>query len=270
MTQLVRSPIVAACIAAIGLSACSASKTSGAPSHSVATAHPSSGSGSADAVPEPSRDATASLSIRQVYETNEPIMIGGTEVSDTPLTSSPTGPSSASPPSTGLPSAASPTEGNPATPEATPTAEDLAAYAKLDCSVPANQQGGVRKDLPNTFLITCGNPEASPIYYKYLLHPTLIAGKDVSTASAELDSQTGTQWDVLVTFKSTAANAWAKFTAAHVGTLISIVLDGNVYSAETIQGAITGPTQVTGSFTHKTASDLANLVRSIAAANPSP
>jgi preprotein translocase subunit SecD len=93
------------------------------------------------------------------------------------------------------------------------------------------------------------------------LHPTVIAGSQVSTASAALDSQTGTQWNVLLTFKSTAANTWAKFTAGHVGTLTSIVLDGNVYSAETIQGAITGPTQITGTFTHKTASDLANVLK---------
>ncbi|MDQ1464256.1 MAG: preprotein translocase subunit SecD [Actinomycetota bacterium] len=266
---------------------------------------------------------TALLSIRQVYETNQPVS-GGTDVPDTsspsvttsispgatpsssstvtPSTSpsgsvSPSG-SATSPKALGQdrngaqaqpaafhradsssPSAAASTPAasaspspsasatsaaadvNPATPETTPTAEELAAYAKLDCSVPANQQGGARKDLSNKFLVTCGNPDASPVYYKYLLHPTLIAGRDVSTASAALDSQTGTQWNVLLTFKSTAANTWAKFTAAHVGTLTSIVLDGNVYSAETIQGAITGPTQITGSFTHKTASDLANVLK---------
>jgi preprotein translocase subunit SecD len=269
---------------------------------------------------------TALLSIRQVYETNQPVS-GGTDVPDTsspsvttsispgatssssssvtPSTSpsssvSPSG-SATSPKALGQdsngaqaqpaafhragsssPSAAASTpaaspaasasaspsaaatsaaEVNPAKPEATPTAAELAAYAKLDCSVPANQQGGARKDLSNKFLVTCGNPDASPVYYKYLLHPTLIAGRDVSTASAALDSQTGTQWNVLLTFKSGAANTWARFTAANIGKLTSIVLDGNVYSAETIQGAITGPTQITGSFTHKTASDLANVLK---------
>jgi preprotein translocase subunit SecD len=152
-------------------------------------------------------------------------------------------------------------ETNPSVPETTPTAAELAAYAKLDCSVPANQQGGVRKDLPNKFLVTCGNPDGSPVYYKYLLHPTLILGKDVSTASPQLDPQTGTQWNVQLTFKSGAANTWAKFTAAHIGTATAIVLDSNVYSAEVIQGAITGPTSITGNFTHKTASNLANVLK---------
>ncbi len=62
------------------------------------------------------------------------------------------------------------------------------------------------------------------------------------------------QWDVQLTFKSGAANTWAKFTAAHIGTATAIVLDSNVFSAEVIQGAIVGPTQITGTFTHKTAS----------------
>jgi preprotein translocase subunit SecD len=145
--------------------------------------------------------------------------------------------------------------------ETTPSAAELAAYAKLDCSVPANQQGGVRPDDPNKFLVTCGNPDGSTTYFRYLLHPTLILGRDVSSAAAQLDSQTGTQWNVQLTFKSSAANKWAKFTAAHVGTATAIVLDANTYSAEVIQGAITGPTSITGNFTHKQASDLANVLR---------
>ncbi|MDQ1494493.1 MAG: preprotein translocase subunit SecD, partial [Actinomycetota bacterium] len=199
---------------------------------------------------------TALLSIRQVYETNQPVS-GGTDVPDTsspsvttsispaatPSSSSSSTPSTspsssvspsgsatspkalgqdssgaqaqpaafhradssspsagASTPAASPAASASPSPSasatsaaadvNPTTPETTPTAEELAAYAKLDCSVPANQQGGARKDLPNKFLVTCGNPDASPIYHKYLLHPTLIAGKDVSTAAAALDSPT--------------------------------------------------------------------------------
>ncbi len=145
--------------------------------------------------------------------------------------------------------------------ETTPSAAELAEYAKLDCSIPANQQGGLHVDDPAKFLVTCGNPDGSATYFKYLLHPTLILGKDVSTAAAQLDSQTGTQWNVQLTFKSGAANTWAKFTAAHVGTATAIVLDSNVFSAEVIQSAIVGPTQITGSFTHKTASNLANVLK---------
>jgi preprotein translocase subunit SecD len=167
----------------------------------------------------------------------------------------------ASPATSASPSAsASPSTGTAAV-ETTPSAAELAAYAKLDCSVPANQQGGARPDDPTKFLVTCGNPDGSSTYFKYLLHPTLILVKDVSTASAQLDTQTGTQWDVELTFKSGAANTWAKFTAAHVGTATAIVLDSNVFSAEVIQSAIVGPTQITGTFTHKTASNLADVLK---------
>jgi preprotein translocase subunit SecD len=169
--------------------------------------------------------------------------------------------SAASPVASPSPSASASPSTGAAAPETTPSAAELAAYAKLDCSLPANQQGGLHVDDPNKFLVTCGNPDGSPTYFKYLLHPTLILGKDVSTASAQLDTQTGTQWDVQLTFKSGAANTWAKFTAAHVGTATAIVLDSNVFSAEVIQGAIVGPTQITGTFTHKTASNLADVLK---------
>jgi preprotein translocase subunit SecD len=146
-------------------------------------------------------------------------------------------------------------------PETTPSAAELAAYAKLDCSKPENQQGKSDQDDPNKFLVTCGNPDGSPVWYKYILHPTLIPGKEVSSASAQFGTQGNSGWSVQLTFKSGAAKTWANFTAAHIGTLTAIVLDGNVFSAETIQGAITGPTQITGNFTHKQASDLANVLK---------
>jgi preprotein translocase subunit SecD len=166
----------------------------------------------------------------------------------------------ASPAASASPSASASTGTGTAVAETTPSAAELAAYTKLDCSLPANQQGGSRVDDPSKFLVTCGNPDGSSTYFKYLLHPTLILGRDVSTASAQLDS-TGTQWNVQLTFKTGAASTWAKFTGAHIGTATAIVLDSNVFSAEVIQSQIVGPTQITGSFTHKTASDLANVLK---------
>jgi preprotein translocase subunit SecD len=172
--------------------------------------------------------------------------------------------SAASPSAPASPSPAA--SGAPATPstaavETTPSAAELAEYKNLDCSKKENQQGKPEKDVPNKFLVTCGNPDGSAVWYKYLLHPTLIPGKQVSTASAQFDPQGGTGWSVQLTFKSGAAKTWASFTAANVGKLTSIVLDGNVFSAETIMGAITGPTQITGHFSHKQATDLANVLK---------
>ena len=108
---------------------------------------------------------------------------------------------------------------------------------------------------------TVTTPDGSTTWYKYLLYPTLIPGKQISSAQAQFDTQGGSGWSVQLTFKTSAANSWAKFTAANVGKLTAIVLDGNVFSAETIQQAITGPTQITGNFSHKQASDLANVLK---------
>lgn len=245
---------------------------------------------------------TAQLSIRQVYETNSgatgttvPDTSSPSVAPTTAPTAAPSGaPSSApaspksmggsdagaqiqpaafvraasAPPSaapSGAPSASpssAATETNPAKPETTPSAAEIAAYNSLDCSKKENQQGQPAKDLlSNKFLVTCGAPDGSTTWYKYLLYPTLIPGKQISSAQAQFDTQGGTGWSVQLTFKTGAANNWAKFTAANIGKLTAIVLDGNVFSAETIQGAITGPTQITGNFSHKQASDLANVLK---------
>jgi len=206
----------------------------------------------ADAVSAPAAPIT--LSIRQVYETNSTSM--GTDVPDMSSVGSSAG--SAIGPGAVLPTAAGP---NPSTPETAPTAAELAAYAALDCTNAANHSTRSSRDQPNSYLVTCGNPDGSPIWFKYLLHPTLILGTEITTASASLDAPTGSHWDVLLTFNSAATSRWATFTGAHISTLIAIVLDGNVFSAETIQGQIIGPTQIVGAFTKTTATALAAAIQ---------
>ena len=71
------------------------------------------------------------------------------------------------------------------------------------------------------------------------------------------------------TFKGSAVSTWAKYTAANVCASgattcseIAVVLDGVVQSAETIQSAIPdGQTQISGSFTHKSANQLAQILK---------
>ena len=237
---------VSAAASGLMLSSCSTSSTSAGSRSS-----PSLVTGSFGA----SRAATQ-LSIRQVYESSD-TGLTGTDIQDTgPVSSNPTSMSPVSGPTAGSRSSTA----EPAAPETTPSAAELAAYANLNCSAPVNEKAGSHNDDANKFLVTCGNPDGSPVYFKYLLHPTLIPGSEVSAASAQLDAQTGTQWEVQITFKSGAASTWAGFTAAHVGTATAIVLNGNVFSAEVIQSEITGPTQITGSFTKETASDLAKIL----------
>jgi preprotein translocase subunit SecD len=152
---------------------------------------------------------------------------------------------------------------NPPKAETTPTAAELAAYNSLNCDDPANQKGG-QPDLTNEFMVACGNPGGA--WFRYLLYPTLIQGKEISSADAELIGTTGTVWGVNLNFKSGASSRWASFTtkgaAASPQWDTAIVLDGQVQSAEYIQEAITGgQTQISGNFTHKSASQLANVLK---------
>ncbi len=63
-------------------------------------------------------------------------------------------------------------------------------------------------------------------------------------------------------FKSDAANTWADYTAAHVGTQTAFVLDSQVVSAPVINEPIPGGnTQITGDFTAGKARDLANVLK---------
>ena len=119
-----------------------------------------------------------------------------------------------------------------------------------------------QEDHPTTFLITCGDPQTEQVPFKYLLMPTLIQGKEISSASAVLTDQTGTTWGVDLNFKSAASARWANFTAKNIGKDTAVVLDGLVTSAEFIQEAIPGGnTQISGNFTHKSASQLANSLK---------
>ena len=63
-------------------------------------------------------------------------------------------------------------------------------------------------------------------------------------------------------FKGDAADTWANFTAANIGTQTAFTLDSQVVSAPAIQEAIPGGrTQITGQFTADSAKELANLLK---------
>ena len=95
----------------------------------------------------------------------------------------------------------------------------------------------------------------------YLLDKSIISGEQIKNASSGLDQQRG-EYVVDVEFKSDAANIWADFTAANVGTQTAFTLDSQVVSAPQIQEAIPGGrTQITGQFTADSARELANVLK---------
>ncbi|WP_157011629.1 protein translocase subunit SecD, partial [Mycobacterium celatum] len=115
-------------------------------------------------------------------------------------------------------------------------------------------------DDPKLPLITCGKDHKMA----YLLAPSIISGDQIQNASSGLDQRSG-GYVVDLQFKSAAANTWADYTAAHVGTQTAFTLDSQVVSAPQIREAIPGGrTQITGGdppFTADSARQLANVLK---------
>jgi preprotein translocase subunit SecD len=99
-----------------------------------------------------------------------------------------------------------------------------------------------------------GDPDAC-----YLLGPTVLNGRNISSASSRYDSNTSS-YVADITFKT---NEFVdKVAGPYVNKQIAIELDGVVQSAPTINPGITGKhVQISGSFSKGEASDLARLLR---------
>jgi preprotein translocase subunit SecD len=99
-----------------------------------------------------------------------------------------------------------------------------------------------------------GSPDAC-----YLLGPTVLNGRNVSSASSQYDSNTSS-YVTEITFKTN--EFVVKVAEPYVNKQVAIELDGVVQSAPTINPGITGKrVQISGSFTKGEASDLARLLR---------
>ncbi len=149
-----------------------------------------------------------------------------------------------------------------ATPAAGVSAEVNAKFAALDCTKPENLQG-TSSDLPSDVLVTCDRAGGS----KYILAPAEVLGRQISSASAGLDTQAGSAWFVSLEFDNEGTSAFGALTS-RVTSLpeptnqVAIVLDGLVVSSPRITEAIpSGNAQITGSFTQLEAQDLANVLK---------
>jgi SecD/SecF fusion protein len=95
-----------------------------------------------------------------------------------------------------------------------------------------------------------------------------VDGANLTDARAGQDSRTG-EWVVNFTFDSVGTRRFADITRANVGRPFAIVLDERVITAPVIREPITGGRgQISGSFTARSANDLAVLLR--AGALPAP
>ncbi|WP_433508062.1 protein translocase subunit SecD [Pseudonocardia halophobica] len=127
------------------------------------------------------------------------------------------------------------------------------ALLALDCNAPDPLRGYDDSSLP---LVTCDQDKTA----KYILGPTVVEGTQIASAQASQNQQ-GVGYVVDLSFKADGSKAWGDYTAAHIGEQAAFVLDGEVVSAPTIQGALYGNTQVSGNFNQQQAQDLAGILR---------
>ncbi|MCP9494948.1 MAG: protein translocase subunit SecD [Pyrinomonadaceae bacterium MAG19_C2-C3] len=103
---------------------------------------------------------------------------------------------------------------------------------------------------------------APPPRFMIVEIPAIVAGNDLKGATAVQGRSGGDNYEIDFELKPEPAQKFGAWTAAHIGQPLAIVLDGEIKSAPTIQGAISDRGQITGSFTRQAAEDLASNLRS--------
>ena len=175
-------------------------------------------------------------------------------------------------PAPGAPAASAAPAASPA-PAATPTGSALADrkpgqvltgdpatdanFAALDCSDPANRRGVGDTDKPDGQIVACSKDGA----VKYKLDVAKVVGTDVKGATSGPIQQGTGGYQVLVSFNGPGQDKFTELTKNTIGKQVAVVLDGVVQSAPTINSRIDSDAQITGSFTQKSAQELANVLK---------
>jgi preprotein translocase subunit SecD len=137
----------------------------------------------------------------------------------------------------------------------------LTQFGKLDCSDPKNRGQGVQ-DNPAKQMVACESDGS----LKYVLDVAKVVGTDIDSASAGVQ-QGSTKWLVQLDFKSKGATEWSKLTSTAYNSQpprnqVAVVLDGVVITAPNIIGPIPGGrAEITGQFTQKSATELADQLK---------
>ncbi len=152
--------------------------------------------------------------------------------------------------------------------------QTLALFNKLNCRDRNWQQKIYGNDSAkydnNPQIVAC---DSSGV--KYVLGAPIVKGTDLQSPSAQLSS-TNNQWVVTFNLDSVGSKSFGSKTTQMYQTYFNpstqsqtsvldqfaIVLDGRVVSAPYVSQAITGGSgQITGNFTQKSATDLANVLK---------
>ncbi len=114
-------------------------------------------------------------------------------------------------------------------------------------------------DDPKLPLVTCSQDASTA----FILGPSILGNDQIDSATSNF-SKSGIGYVVDLKFKADAAQTWADYTAAHIGTQVAFTLDSEVVRAPSINEAISGDrTQISGGnppFTAQTARQLANVL----------
>ncbi len=129
------------------------------------------------------------------------------------------------------------------------------AFAALDCTNKTARLGGGLDD-PKVPVVACSRDGRE----KYHLDKSAVQGDEVKGASVGTD-QNGIQIQVNVQFTGKGQDKFTKLTEKTLNKRVAVDLDGVVYSAPTIQSVIPGDAQITGGFSQKEATALANVLK---------
>jgi preprotein translocase subunit SecD len=136
--------------------------------------------------------------------------------------------------------------------------ENGGPFSSVEAAIQAN--GGSIPDGYQILPFREGSSDQGEVTYLIVSTAPTITGKDLKNARRSTDRNGRNA----VGFFLNAAGAaiFGRTTEQHVGDRLAIVLDGQVYSAPTIQTRIGAEGEITGSFTVQQAEDLALLLRS--------
>jgi preprotein translocase subunit SecD len=155
--------------------------------------------------------------------------------------------------------------------------ELTSALQRYQCSAAQTEP-----DIVDKYYIACDNGSVYGTTVAYLLGHVVVPGRHISSASAQAPSVGGTggsaEWTVNLTLNGSGANEWNAWTSkyntggnntsasalqcgASSGTpcsdFVGFTLDGQVISAPVTLAALDRQTQISGNFTHSSASELA-------------
>jgi preprotein translocase subunit SecD len=95
--------------------------------------------------------------------------------------------------------------------------------------------------------------------YYLLSREALITGRDLKNARVGVDESNRPQ--INFTLNPNATDRFSRETGRNIGRQLAIVLDGNVYSAPTIESKLGADNRITGQFTTEEADELAKILR---------